>query len=180
MVVSVGILVVITSIVLVNHNLFGGNILVSNLAYDIGLSIRQAQVFGLSVREFGIGTGQFDVGYGVHFDKDDFTTYRIFADINKNKTFDIGDGTEEILAIKRGFSIKQVCATNSASVELCTGSDISTVDIVFIRPDPDAYIRVDGEPLGIYGRARIIVQSPQGAEREIVVESTGQISISQN
>lgn len=180
MVVSVGILVVITSIVLVNHNLFGGNILVSNLAYDVGLSVRQAQVFGLSVREFGVGTGQFDIGYGIHFDSDDFTTYRLFADINRNKIFDIGDGTEEVFAIKRGFSIKQVCATNSASVELCTGSGINTLDVVFLRPDPDAYIRVDGDPVGLYGRARIIVQSPQGSEREVTVESTGQISIPQN
>lgn len=180
LVVSVGILVVITSIVLVNHNLFGGNILVSNLAYDVGLSIRQAQVFGLSVREFGAGTGQFDIGYGIHFDSDDFSSYRLFADINKNKIFDAGDGTEEVFAIRQGFSIKQICATNSASVELCTGGDINTVDVVFIRPDPDAYIRVDGDPVVVYGHVRIIVQSPQGSEREIVVESTGQISISQN
>ncbi|MFC1733488.1 hypothetical protein ACFL6I_24580, partial [candidate division KSB1 bacterium] len=70
LVVSTGIMIMITMVVLVNHAAFGGNILVGSLAYDVGLSIRQAQVFGLSVREFGIGTGTFDVGYGVHFDID--------------------------------------------------------------------------------------------------------------
>ena len=180
LVVSVGILVVITSIVLVNHSFFGGNILVGNLAYDVALSIRQAQVFGLSVREFGIGTGQFDVGYGVHFDSDSPTSYRLFADVDKGKTFDIGDGTQEAFTISQGYSIARVCATNTAAVEVCTDDgDITTLDIVFIRPDPDAYIRADGDAATIYERARIVVQSPRGTTREVVVESTGQISISQ-
>lgn len=180
LVVTTGIMVTITTIVLVNHSAFGGNILVGALAYDVGLSIRQAQVFGLSVREFGTGTGTFDVGYGVHFDIDNASSYQIFADIDKNKIFDVGDGTEEVFSIGRGFSIARICGTTLSSTERCSNTDnISTLDITFIRPDPDAYIRIDGEAATVYQSARIVVQSPQGKEREVTVESTGQISISQ-
>jgi len=180
LVVTTGIMVIITTIVLVNHSAFGGNILVGALAYDVGLSIRQAQVFGLSVREFGTGTGVFDVGYGVHFDINDATNYQIFADIDKNNTFNVGDGTQEVFSIGRGFSIARICATTVASIELCSGTDnVSTVDITFIRPDPDALIRINGETATVYQSARIVVSSPRGTEREVVVESTGQISISQ-
>lgn len=181
LVVSAGILVLITSVVLVSHSTFGGNILIGNLAYDVALSIRQSQVFGLSVREFGIGTGQFDVGYGVHFDKDDLSSYLLFADLDKGKTFDVGDGVQEVFNLRQGYSIDEFCATNAASVELCTkAGNMSTLDIVFIRPNPDAFIRVDGNASTIYGRARIVMRSPQGTSRQVIVESTGQISISQN
>ena len=182
LVVTVGILIVITTVVLVNHRAFGGNVLLGALAYDVGLSIRQAQVFGLSVRECGVGTGEFNIGYGVHFDKNDMTSYRIFADRDKSKTFDAGnDGTEEVCNIGRGFSIVRICATPGSFNELCSDTDnISTLDITFIRPDPDALIRINGDANSVYQRARIVVQSPQGdKEREVIVESTGQISISQ-
>jgi prepilin-type N-terminal cleavage/methylation domain-containing protein len=180
LIVTSSIMLVITSIVLVNHTAFGGNILVGALAYDVGLSVRQAQVFGLSVREFGVGTGAFDVGYGVHFDVNNSSSYQIFADVDKNKTYDISDGIEEVFSIGQGFSIARICGTTPASIELCSNTDnISTLDITFIRPDPDAFIRIDGNAATEYQSARIVVRSPQGNEREVIVESTGQISISQ-
>ncbi len=47
---------------LANHERFNSSILLDSLAYDIALSIREAQVYGLSVR--GINA-DFQVGYGV-------------------------------------------------------------------------------------------------------------------
>lgn len=180
LVVSVGILMVITLVILVNQSTFGGNILVGNLAYDVGLSVRQAQVFGLAVREFGVGTSRFNVGYGVHFDINTPHDYFIFADVDKNNIFNTGDGTEEVFSVGRGYSIKQLCATAPSAVEVCSGTgSLSVLDITFLRPDPDAYIRTNGDTATLYQRARIIVQSPQGVEREVTIESTGQISVSQ-
>ncbi len=180
LVVSGTILVVITTVVLVNHAAFGGNILIGSLAYDVGLSIRQAQVFGLSVREFGTGSGQFDVGYGVHFDIDNPTSYSLFADVDKNRVYNTGDGIEEVFTISRGFSLKKLCVTTVASTEICSDvDDVSTLDVAFIRPDPDAYLRINGDGATSYQSARVVVQSPRGEEREVNVESTGQISISQ-
>ncbi|MCW9054437.1 MAG: prepilin-type N-terminal cleavage/methylation domain-containing protein [Candidatus Pacebacteria bacterium] len=178
LVVSVGILVVITLVVLVNYAAFGGSVLIGSLAYDVGLSIRQAQVFGLSVREFGFGSGQFDVGYGVHFDMDSPQDYFIYADLDKNYIYNADDGAQEVFNIGRGFSIKRVCVTTVSSTELCSDTDnINVLDITFVRPDPDAYIRVDGDAGTVYQSARVVVGSPQGAEREVTVESTGQISV---
>src|SRR3989344_9303934 len=41
-----GILVLISGLVLANNTRFGGAILLKNLAYDVGLSIREVQVYG--------------------------------------------------------------------------------------------------------------------------------------
>src|SRR3989344_4533922 len=48
-----------------------------------------------------------------------------------------------------------------------------------LRPDPDAIMRVNGDTASVYQRARIVVQSPQEKTREVSVEATGQISVSQ-
>jgi prepilin-type N-terminal cleavage/methylation domain-containing protein len=59
------ILVIVSGLVLANHSRFGGKILLQNLAYDMALSVRQAQVYGISVRQFGAGT--YSAGYGIRF-----------------------------------------------------------------------------------------------------------------
>src|SRR3989338_10641247 len=79
--VVMGIIVIISSLILASNTRFGGRVILQNLAYDIALSIRQAQVYGISVRQFG---GTFS-GYGMHFVLSgpgvNTTTYVLFADI---------------------------------------------------------------------------------------------------
>lgn len=178
--VSIGILTAITSVLLANHSRFGGNLLVGNLAYDIALSIRQAQLFGLSVREFkpASGGGRFDFGYGVHLSSSDLNTYTLYADFNLDNVYQTGvDEIEEIFNIRKGYGIKKFCATQIGGAVDCSDTGaISTLNITFLRPDPDANIRVSGSMVA-YRSATVVVQSPQGRERTILVESTGQISI---
>ncbi|MBL7045636.1 MAG: type II secretion system protein [Parcubacteria group bacterium] len=178
--VSISILVAITSVLLANHSRFGGNLLVGNLAYDVALSIRQAQLFGLSAREFKptVGSGRFDIGYGVHFSTSDLNSYTLYADFDLNNTYETAsDEIEEIFSIKQGYKVKRFCATQISGSEDCSDAGaISTLNITFLRPDPDANIRVNGS-IVTYTAATIVVESPQGKERSILIESTGQISI---
>lgn len=175
--VSMAIITMITSIVLVNHNKFNGSIFLSNLSYDVALSIRQAQIYGLSVREFA---GTFDIGYGVHFDIATPTSFFIFADIDRNQRYNSSvDSIVETLTITRRNTISKFCATpfGASPVERCTdsGTPITTLDIAFNRPDPEAVI-IDN--LGTsYTSARITVSSSEGDTRSVVVEGTGQISV---
>ena len=176
--VSAGILVIISSLVLVQHARFSGNLLISNLAYDMALTLRQAQVYGLSVREFGTGSGEFDIGYGVHFDQATPTSYVLFVDRDKNGLY--GGSTEnvEIFTLRQGNFIRDFCATLPSGAEKCSGSSFTTLDIVFVRPNPDAHIRSDivGD---LYESARTTVESRQGVTRTIDVVATGQISVPQ-
>ena len=175
--VSMAIITVITSVVLVNHNKFNGSIFLGNLSYDVALSIRQAQIYGLSVREFG---GSFDIGYGVHFDAAAPTSFFIFADIDRNQRYNSStDSIVENLTITRRNKISKFCATpfGVGQTDKCTdsGAPITTLDVAFNRPDPEAVIIDD---LGIsYASARIEVMSDEGETRNIVVEGTGQISV---
>jgi len=176
--VSVAIVTVITTVVLVKHSQFSGNILIENLAYDVALSIRQAQVFGLSVREFGVGSGTFDIGYGVHFDSGVNDSYILFADRNRNSVYDGSQEIVEVFTLRRGNTIAQLCGVLPNRTEKCSPGGIAYLDIVFERPDPDAIIKSD-VAADTYTTARITVRSPRGVERNVVVIFTGQISVPQ-
>ena len=184
LIVVASIFVLITTIILVKHSGFNSSTVLGSLAYDIALSIRQAQVFGLAVREFREGgSATFDTGYGVHFDSSTPKSYILFADTDREFDYDGDSEKDEVFTIDRGNFISDFCATNSSNVEKCSSSgtgNLTHLDIIFDRPDPEAIIRTNlSEPplLEIYGSARIVVSSSNGAERVIRVFSTGQISV---
>lgn len=183
--VSISIFTLLTGLILVNHGRFTSAILLENLAYDVGLSIREAQVFGLSVKEFEVGSGEFQTGYGVHFSKDTPRSYIIFADRNSDERYNdtpvCGEPLSEcieIFTIQRGNFIADFCGTLPDGTEKCDSSGLKYMDIMFVRPDPDAIIKSD-LPGDTYFDATITIQSPKGAQRDIVTRVTGQISIPQ-
>lgn len=177
-----GIFVVITGIVLASNSKFGGQVLLQNLAYDIALSVREAQVYGISVRQYG--SGNFNVGYAVHFALATPSSYVLFADVypsSPNGLYE-ADHAESVESIDlgSGYRIVDLCSTPlNSSTEACGNTSL---DILFKRPEPDAYISANGlsailNPGNRQQRARIIVRSPRGNTRSIVVEATGQIAI---
>lgn len=172
MLVVVAVIIVVTSTVIANNNKFGGTILLQNLAYDIALSVRESQVFGVSVLRFG---GSFDAPYGVHFELpggEPSYTYTVFADINESNAYDPGELVSST-NITGGFSISQLCVTPPVGSEDCSPTQL---DIVYQHPEPDAYIYANGQPTQ-YRSARITVRSPRNDVLNIHVELNGQISV---
>lgn len=173
LIVVVGILALLTTIILANHQRFGGQVLLRNFAYDVGLSIREAQVYGIAVKRFG--TDEYDAGYGIYFNKATPTEYVLFADIYPspgNGAYDAGQGElVKTIAIQRGFQIDNLCAT-SASTETC---GLNILNIHFKRPEPDAFIKSGSG--GLRERGRIVLESPRGDQISVVVEATGQIAV---
>lgn len=176
--VTASIFVVITSVVMVKFSVFNSRILSTNLAYDIALSIREAQSFGVNVRGFDPGGGtRFDLVYGVHFDVASNNSYIFFADVNNNKKF---ESNEEIktLNLGGGYTIKRFCGTTSSGNTICsdTAPSFNNIDIMFERPNLDAIIKRHNPPT-TFQSAAITVTSPQGIERQVQVYVTGQISV---
>lgn len=177
------IVVLITGVVLANNIQFGGNVLLQNLAYDVALSIRQSQVYGIAVRRFGT-SASFGAPYGVHFDTANQTTYALFADANTtNGLFDSGANPSELVqatSIVNGFKIKTLCAISAiGQTETC---GLSSIDIIFKRPEPDAYISINGisgtlNPTNLQQQARIQFVSPRGSTMSVVVQANGQIAV---
>lgn len=177
MLIVVAIIVLISSIVLANNNKFGGTILLQNLAYDVALSARQAQTYGTAVIRFG--SNNFTAPYGIHFDiTASRTTYYVFADAvgSPNGIYDVGEMVQSS-TIGRGYFIESLCVTASNGSESCTsGTTISKLDVVYKRPEPDAYIRAD-DISTTYTRGRVILSSPRGDLLSVWFENNGQISV---
>lgn len=171
-----GILVVITSIILASNASFGGTVILRSLAYDMGLSIREAQTYGISVRQ--TTTGTFGAGYGVHLQTSSPTTYVFFADLDDNGFWEGANEVVDEYMLNRNYRVSDLCVTPAGGgSETC---DITQVDIVFKRPEPDAHIRAErttGPILENNQRARIVLASPRGDETSVIVEVTGQISV---
>lgn len=189
--VSIAIFTVITSIVFLSQSNFGGSILITNLGYDVALSIRQAQVYGISVKQTSqpctgaTGTDTFQCSYGIHFENQYY--YILFADINGDNSYNAGGdngsrcnpGTEcvSFFKIEKGNGISMFCANTDCAGAGANGN-IDALDILFRRPNPEPLIRgykggtVRGNPTS----ATITVSSPQGITKRIVVSAVGQIS----
>lgn len=181
--VVMGIVTIISTVILTRYSQFNNTILLSNLAYDMALSVRQAQVFGLSVREQTVGSGAFNTGYGIYFSKDSPTSYLLFADVDNNRHYDeSGDTVIEVFNVRRGYQIVQFCVYQADGTSLCTPEAIEALSATFKRPDPDASVEAtpDAENPSAnqtYSSAVIRVRSLQGEERSVTIASTGQISV---
>lgn len=175
LVVVTGIIVLMSSILLANYNRFGGAITLRNVVYDIALTMREAQTYGISVRKFGAGAGSFGAGYGVHLENTSPNSYLMFADaVNSNGLYDAGESVN-LYTMTGGYQIQDLRATPTGGGAEVSG--LNKLDIIFKRPDPDAYIRANDVTGTLYQHACVVIQSPRGDMLSIVVELTGQISV---
>ncbi|MCE9541612.1 prepilin-type N-terminal cleavage/methylation domain-containing protein [Candidatus Kaiserbacteria bacterium] len=179
-----GIMIVISGLMFANNNSFGGTVQLENLAYDMALTVRQAQVYGISVQRFSTNT--FASAYGVHFSYSVNPTahdaFYLFADVvAQNNRYDCADPanatptTCELVAAETlfsGYRVADLCIPKT-QVRPCGHS---TLDITFHRPNPDAYITADSQDVP-YESARIYVTSPRGQTKSVIVETNGQISV---
>jgi len=176
-----GVLTLITGLILASNSRFGGMILLENLTYDVALSIRQAQVYGISVRRFG--ERNFSLGYGMYFAQSNPYEYVLFGDVSQDGVFDCEQDVGvcervELTSISRGYHILVLCAPAGATMEECLENKSiqkTRLDVLFQRPEPDAFIRANGDA-AIQQSARIVLESPRGDKRSVVVHITGQIS----
>jgi len=170
------IFVILSAIVLASNSRFGSAIILQNLAHDIALSIREAQIYGIAVRRYdpSAGPGTFGQGYGIHFAPG--TSFELFADVNGNGKWESTE-TVKTTTIAGGFAITNVCSPE----DTC---GLTSVDILFKRPEPDACISAngavtlsDGSCISALQRATIDITSPRSEAATIVIEASGQISV---
>lgn len=198
----------ITSTVLFNYGDFSSNVSLQNLTDDIALSIRKAQGFAIGARGISDGTGtvDFNKSYGMHFSVNPTSSNldsseRAFLMFSiptpqsiLDKFYSVGSGScgdknnnncVEFFNIMTLDKIKGINVINSSG-PISLGQNAS-VDVVFTRPDPRAYIcyRENSNPstkcAGGISRVEITISNGQTGVKEkfkkISVQNTGQISI---
>jgi prepilin-type N-terminal cleavage/methylation domain-containing protein len=189
--VVIGIFAIISGVVIFDYGRFSSNLIVTNLAYESALAVRQAQVYGISVKQTKAAQNTSGVdenaSYGVWFSAGDMQNFYLFADNplipgNANK-FDIDNNEEEELFSMNGSNvISRFCVTPSGGgTAICNSSDSSdALSIIFKRPDPNAkiYGYFSSGNISEGSKAEIMFTSGRGdKEARMTVTSTGQISV---
>ena len=157
----IAIISIITSVVLARYRSFDSSILLRNLAYEIALSAREAQVLGISVHG---EAGVFTDAYGMHFTTG--TTYTLFRDDNGNNQY---DGSGEAVSFYTIGQQNQIVGLSA------NGTTVNVIDVVFRRPDPDALLYTQG--VANPSSAVIVVGAPDGSTRLVRIWPTGQIAV---
>lgn len=195
LIVVIAIFGIIMSIALANQQQLNNNLLITNLAYEIGLVARETQAYGIGVRAQATAkaTDDFQGGFGMNITLDPTTHTAeqviVFKDNNNNKRY---DGMSEFFSVypftnQRGNKITVLCAEHyvSATSPCIRGvsSSVNELNIVFKRPNPEASFTAVHENGSTVtpapgGPAYIIVNTPAGKNcRAIVIETTGQIHV---
>src|ERR1043166_8621201 len=78
MLMVLAIIVIITTIALSGQTLFNSSVVLTNTAYDVALSLRQTETFGIASRVFN---GVANAGYGIEFSKATPASYVSYADV---------------------------------------------------------------------------------------------------
>lgn len=181
-VVILAIFAIMAGVALFNFRGFESRVSLTNLAHDIALTIRQAQVAGISASESleiqGFSGTSKTRGVYFQWDNDNkefLKTFTTFIDRTPPNDGFFAERTDQVLdeiTINSPDRIVSIMLDNGVS-QIQASED---VHITFTRPDPDAIIRMTGSTL-TYGGATITIESLSGEQRDIRVEKSGQISI---
>lgn len=200
LIIVIAIFVIISSIAMFNQSKLSSSVLLTNMGYEVGLAVREAQIYGIGVRSEDLGT-TFTGQYGAHFSVADGQERQVIvfadqADINGGPNFKYDEGEEKYIYEfdnRRGNKIAALCVGNidTSNTETCAAGasfgaaeSLTEFDILFKRPNPSALIYgpdtsgATTDAVAKTGRAYIVVSSVDGDDcRVVIIESTGQIRV---
>ncbi len=200
MLIVLAIIGVITTITLSSQSAFNKTLILTNTAYDIGLTIRSAQTYGIGGRAEGNTS---NVGYGIDFDIGKPKSFILFADTSPGPTasnchglgsntvatapdavagdcvYKNGDQKIKTYLIGNGVTIKNFCIKIDGTNKCArSNSSVSPIDIVFSRPNADTFFAGGGSYKPLASSVCIKLSSTQNTYRYIKVGQSGEIQVS--
>lgn len=173
--VSIGIVVLITSIIVSRHSSYNGAVLLRSQAYEVALQAREVQLSAVSA----IGNaGDFRSVFGLYFDTTTPNYYLYFRDSNGNHFYDSGEEIGKRNNIDPRFEISDI-----RSVLTSTKPSESDISIVFERPNFDARFftaastEAEGTAVEIDVRVKGTTGTGVGEVRTVEITRTGQIVV---
>jgi prepilin-type N-terminal cleavage/methylation domain-containing protein len=189
--VVLAIFLIVAGLTIFDYGRFRSSISLQNLADDISLSIRRAQNYAIGVHSSQ--SSIFYSGYGIHFSTNapsgiplsgSNKSFVIFADVDGDKIYDYNSGSASSACNGTTLGAGNECVdllsiTSSDQIlSICNGASCTTgyVDIVFNRPNPDAFIVINGSTS--VDSVDIKVQNNQSLDtKTISISKVGQISV---
>jgi prepilin-type N-terminal cleavage/methylation domain-containing protein len=188
LVVTLAIFTIISAITLANFPGVGSRMNLELLANDVALLIRQAQVYGLGIKNV---SGIYPT-YGVHVSS--ASSLIFYYNKNGPAYYDpTNSGMIENYTFGSGETVEEICigpqnAGPNTTDDVCkdfTAGKKPSLDVAFTRPRPDAHLCIrdtvnDTSCIGTTAgqtNAKIVIDSARGHRRMIVVWNNGQIEV---
>ncbi len=181
--ISVGIITVVSTIVLLKYSSFDSGVLLKNTAYEVALALREAQAKSVSGSHDGGGDARYPFGVTFTPDSKKYTIFR-FASSTGDPYYDVGGAGSyatglSTTTIERSMYVTDVCV-NAGSTDACAVDGVTRLDISFRRPEFRALFHAEGytgDQSDIQS-AKIKVGSTNGTDVFVVeVSRLGQISV---
>jgi hypothetical protein len=203
--VVLAIIMTITLVVITNQSSFNKTLVLANTAYDVALSIRNAETYGIGSNV--VANGVANAGYGMHFQNG--TTYTRFIDVNSPNSSNChglptinglpdssapdaqwgdcvyqvtGDVKDLDYTLGNNVKISDICAfTNDWHCTYTHGpadNSLTSLDIVFSRPNSTAFMSMNGvySKISPVTKACITLSEPQNNNvRYVSVSASGNI-----
>ncbi len=182
-IVIISIFAIMAGIALFNFSGFNTTVSLNNLAHDIALTVRQAQVYGISATEADANSTQIRGVYFPYGTNGYESTFTIFVDVDTPIDFTSSMSPEVEYSSGVDVDVDTVAITTQDYIaSIATGSSpalatpcTAEVVIAFMRPDPDPIIMCGLVPAAF---ARITVRSVNGNNEQFInVWPTGQITV---
>lgn len=179
------IIVTITGVVFTSQSTFNKTLILANTAYDVALTLRSAETYGLSSR---VISGAGNAGYGIHFDTGT-NTFILFEDSSGSSCHTSLSGYSSGPDAQPGNcvydssaeDVKKYTLGNNITVTglYAGGVQVTSLDIVFARPNPDPFIRANKDVVTKYNSACVTLTSPSSSgtfTRSVKIVLSGQIT----
>lgn len=199
--VVLAIITIISAIIVTNQGAFNRTLVLENTAYDVALTLRSAETYGLGNRVVGPIA---NAGYGLDFQKATPGSFTLFADTYPgvgqsglchpppvsdptgpaarpgNCIYDASQGEQvSSFTLGNGITISDFCAYTPSTLSWsCASGNLTSLDIVFSRPNPDPFMSVNGYYSATFPitKACIALTSQQGGARFVSVAASGEIT----
>lgn len=168
MMVVLAIFGILLSIVVFNYNKFTDDTVLTNMAYEVALSVREAQLFGTAVKG---QTSEFGHPVGLYFTQNS-DSYVLFIDNNDLK-FNSPDTTYNTLTLLRKITISGLKISSSG---YCGGS-LSSAVVLFKRPDVEPYVGTNSSDAEKYKKLQIQLITKGGKSKYVIINEVGSIEV---
>lgn len=182
----------IMAVVFTSQGSFNKTFVLTNTAYDIALTLRDAGAYGLGSRAAGTAA---NVGYGLHFQNSSPSSFLFFGDISPAASCTMPDckpgnsvytsGSDSLVrqyTLGNGVTLTDFCVFNGNWV--CTYAHggytggLTSLDIVFARPNPNPFMSTNGLYSAAITSACLTLSSALGTSRYVAVSASGGITAS--
>jgi len=176
--VSIGIVVLVLSIVVTRQQAFNSAVLLRSQVYDIALAMREVQLGAISA--VSDGGGEFRAVQGIQFDiSADSQSYRLFRDtVVNNRYYDVGEDIGFAGSLDPRFEVRSI-EPSSVGNALAIVFERPNFDALFITNSSGNASAISNEPVvtitvGLRDSTGVVCGQDV---RQIQVRATGQIAV---